>query len=86
MTAKYRKELLVDCLFWSTNMGYIQLMLNSFPEIVNEYIEVNIVPQALQTLKKHQEWLNGGVGQVTDAKELAEANETIINYVENMLK
>jgi len=81
MTAKDKKELLIDFFNFYLNTQYN--MLGSSQQIADAY---KVVPQALQTLKKHQEWLNGGVGQVIDTKELAEANETIINYVENMLK
>jgi len=84
MTAKDKKELLID--FFNFYLSTQDNMLGSPQQIADAYIEHKVVPQAIQTLKKHQEWLNSGVGQVIDAKELAEANETIINYVESMLK
>lgn len=86
MTAKDKRQFVLSVFNWLISNSIIKTPNLDFDSLADSYIETNFLPQALETLKKHQQWLNGGVGEVIPASELSEANETIINYVENMLK
>lgn len=82
-----KRTLVIDFLNWSINKDLVRLnFVQTTDKIAETYIEERIIPQALETLKKHQEWRLGGVGEATDPKELTEATETIIFYVENAIK
>jgi hypothetical protein len=83
MELKEKKELLVSFLNFVRNDDFISL---SPSEVSDKYIELTLLPEALQTVKKHNNWLIGGVGEVVSTKALIEANEVIVNYVENLLK